>query len=160
MWHNWNNEKFSPHAFFLLLVFFLRYNISDCVEISLCNGWSITNENNGKIRTAVQVKEKKQFDLFSIGLLEILIRNESLPSGVYSALYNAKLTDSLLKSFNDVNLRWIAREKWTYSLEFNGSGNNLTHIYLVSENVIESDRMLLLNLLQRQKILDIFPQTI
>lgn len=53
----------------------------------------------------------------SIGLH---ITGESLPSGVYSALENAKIVDSVVNSFNDVNLRWIARDVWTYSLKFDG----------------------------------------
>lgn len=67
-------------------------------------------------------------DIFSILFSGIRIHNETVPSGVYSALNNAKLTDSVLMSFNDVNLRWIAREKWTYSLEFNG--RKLSHALL------------------------------
>lgn len=50
----------------------------------------------------------------------IEIPNEQLPSGVYSALENANLTDSVLNSYNDVKLRWIAKEKWTYSIDFDG----------------------------------------
>lgn len=55
--------------------------------------------------------------LIAIG---IEIPNEQIPSGVYSALENANLTDSVLNSYNDVKLRWIAKEKWTYSIDFNG----------------------------------------
>lgn len=50
----------------------------------------------------------------------IRITGESLPSGVYSTLENAKIVDSVVNSFNDVNLRWIARDVWTYSLQFDG----------------------------------------
>lgn len=51
----------------------------------------------------------------------IKIQNEQIPSGVYSALERANLTDSVLKSYNDVNLRWIAKENWKYSLNFDGN---------------------------------------
>lgn len=51
----------------------------------------------------------------------IIIRNKRLPSGVYSALEEANITRSVLDSDNDVKLRWIAEEEWTYSLNFNGN---------------------------------------
>lgn len=50
----------------------------------------------------------------------IQITGETLPSGVYSALENAKIVGSVVNSFNDVNLRWIATDVWTYSLKFDG----------------------------------------
>lgn len=33
---------------------------------------------------------------------------------------NGNVTDSVLNSYNDVNLRWIARDNWKYSLNFGG----------------------------------------
>lgn len=50
----------------------------------------------------------------------IQIHNEQLPSGVYTALQNGNITDSVLNSYNDVNLRWVAKNNWTYSLNFGG----------------------------------------
>lgn len=124
MERKWNNEILSRHKILILWVFFLACIISDCFEIPLCKEWAITNENNSKIRNYSQFKTigfhscmSAWYNCFS----GILVRNETLPSGVYSALKNAKVTDSVLNSFNDVDLRWIAREKWTYSLEFDGT---------------------------------------
>ncbi|XP_055677414.1 beta-mannosidase [Lutzomyia longipalpis] len=48
----------------------------------------------------------------------IIIEEISLPSGVYTALQEAHHVDSVLYSYNDVNLRWIAMETWTYTLDF------------------------------------------
>lgn len=53
-------------------------------------------------------------------VLGIVIGNQSIPSGVYSALEEVNVTESVLHSFNDVKLRWIANENWTYSLTFEG----------------------------------------
>lgn len=122
MWHEWNNRMKIRHQFFILLVIFLPCN---CLEFLLCDEWTITNENNSKynnccskqIHSDCFYSYHRLYNYFS----GIRIHNETLPSGVYSALNNAKLTDSVLKSFNDVDLRWIAREKWTYFLVFNGS---------------------------------------
>lgn len=50
----------------------------------------------------------------------IQLTDQLLPSGVYSALEDAKITESVLHSYNDVKLRWIAYETWTYLLKFNG----------------------------------------
>lgn len=61
----------------------------------------------------------------------IKIQNEQIPSGVYSALERANVTDSVLKSFNDVNLRWIAKENWKYSLNFDGM--HISQILLLFE---------------------------
>lgn len=43
------DEPFFRHPWFMIMVFFLSFNISDCFEIPLCEGWSITNENNSKM---------------------------------------------------------------------------------------------------------------
>lgn len=51
--------------------------------------------------------------------LGIKVHNERIPSGVFSALQNANITDSVVNSYNDVNLRWIGKDKWKYSLDFN-----------------------------------------
>lgn len=53
-------------------------------------------------------------------MLGIVVKEQNLPSGVYSALENANITGSVLNSYNDVKLRWIAYEKWTYTLNFDG----------------------------------------
>lgn len=49
----------------------------------------------------------------------IELHDISLPSGVYSELEKAEITGSVLFSFNDVQLRWIGLENWTYTLQFN-----------------------------------------
>lgn len=48
MWDEWSNGKFFRHSLLIIVVFFLSFNISGCFEISLCEQWSITNENNSK----------------------------------------------------------------------------------------------------------------
>lgn len=52
--------------------------------------------------------------------LGIQIQDQRIPTGAYTALEKAGITDSLLSSFNDVDQRWIAHEEWTYSLSFDG----------------------------------------
>lgn len=69
-----------------------RGAISESVrEVEFTSGWSIRN-GNGSI-----TKDKLK-----------------LPSGVYSALYG----EDVLLSYNDVNMRWIAYDNWTYSRTF------------------------------------------
>lgn len=53
--------------------------------------------------------------------LGIELVNQTIPSGVYSALEEANVTESVMFSYNDVDLRWIANENWTYSLVFSGN---------------------------------------
>lgn len=53
-------------------------------------------------------------------MIGLIVKDQNLPSGVYSVLENANITGSVLNSYNDVKLRWIANEKWTYSLNFDG----------------------------------------
>jgi beta-mannosidase len=61
----------------------------------------------------------------------IKLQNISIPSGIYSALESANLTESVLYSYNDVNLRWIAHQTWNYSLNFEISAENLNHEFLI-----------------------------
>lgn len=71
------------------------------------------------LKKMICIARKRTFE-FSF-ITGIKIENEQIPSGVYSALERSNITDSVLKSFNDVNLRWIAKENWKYSIDFNGT---------------------------------------
>uniref|UniRef100_A0A0K8U7S0 beta-mannosidase n=1 Tax=Bactrocera latifrons TaxID=174628 RepID=A0A0K8U7S0_BACLA len=65
---------------------------SELVEfVDLNANWSITNQN-----------------------LMVSKSNIHLPSGVYSALYG----EDVLNSYNDINMRWIALDNWTYTRTF------------------------------------------
>ncbi|XP_030369680.1 beta-mannosidase [Scaptodrosophila lebanonensis] len=76
----------------LLCAFGTDLSKADRVEvIELANGWMITNQNGSMTKD-----------------------NVKLPSGVYSAFYN----EEVLNSFNDVRLRWLAYDNWTYSNNF------------------------------------------
>ena len=55
----------------------------------------------------------------------------SIPSGVYSDLENAGITESVLFSYNDVSLRWIALENWVYKLDFNVTEDDLDHDFMI-----------------------------
>lgn len=44
---------------------------------------------------------------------------------------NDGYTESVLFSYNDVKLRWIALENWTYSLTFNVTEQDLQHKFVV-----------------------------
>ena len=61
----------------------------------------------------------------------IEIHDISVPSGVYSDLEAAGKTESVLFSYNDIKLRWIARENWVYSVEFTTSRDDLQHNSIV-----------------------------
>lgn len=61
----------------------------------------------------------------------IELHDISIPSGVYSDLEEAGVTESVLFSYNDVKLRWIALENWTYSLEFNVTSDYLKHNFVI-----------------------------
>lgn len=51
---------------------------------------------------------------------DITLLDQTIPSGVYSALEEANMTESILYANNDVDLRWISTEEWTYELDFKG----------------------------------------
>lgn len=61
----------------------------------------------------------------------IEILDLSVPTGVYSDLENANLTESVLFSYNDIKLRWIAGENWTYSLKFEMTSQDLFHKFVI-----------------------------
>lgn len=44
---------------------------------------------------------------------------------------SAEITESVLFSYNDVKLRWIAKENWTYSLQFNVTSFDLSHQFVM-----------------------------
>lgn len=51
---------------------------------------------------------------------DITLPNQNIPSGIYSALEDSSQIESILLSYNDVNLRWVSKLNWTYTLTFNG----------------------------------------
>jgi beta-mannosidase len=56
------------------------------------------------------------------------LTDQKLPSGVYSALEDADITGSVLFGTNDVKLRWIANDNWTYSLKFDRNINGIVKL--------------------------------
>lgn len=81
----------------LLLLLLLIGGGAAAVDIGLNAGWSVRNGNGS-----------------------LLLTGQSLPSGVYSALEQAGIVESVLLGYNDVRLRWISRDYWTYELRFDG----------------------------------------
>lgn len=74
------------------------------------------------------------------------VPNISIPSGVYSDLENAGITESVLFSYNDVDLRWIALENWIYKLDFNLSQEDLEHkSVILTFNGLDSITKVILN---------------
>uniref|UniRef100_A0A1L8EBR4 beta-mannosidase n=2 Tax=Haematobia irritans TaxID=7368 RepID=A0A1L8EBR4_HAEIR len=89
-------------SFFFALLSSPQQVASDSVSVVYLNRkWSLRNQNE------------------SISLTDI-----SLPSGVYSALYGEEVLDS----WNDVNMRWIAYDNWTYTNEFSVNTTELRNI--------------------------------
>ncbi|XP_053954052.1 beta-mannosidase-like [Anastrepha ludens] len=91
--------KRNPALAILSFASFILAAHSELVEIVDLNAnWSLTNQN-----------------------LTISRSNIHLPSGVYSALYG----EDVLKSYNDINMRWISLDNWTYTRIFKVSRNHL-----------------------------------
>ncbi|KAH8418054.1 hypothetical protein KR222_010988, partial [Zaprionus bogoriensis] len=55
--------------------------------------------------------------------------NVTLPSGIYSIFYQ---NDELLKSYNDVRLRWLAYDNWTYTNRFEFDTDHYRHVHSVN----------------------------
>lgn len=55
----------------------------------------------------------------------------TIPSGVYSDLEQNKYTNSVLFSYNDVALRWIGLDNWSYSLKFNITEDIIKHQFVL-----------------------------
>lgn len=48
----------------------------------------------------------------------IIVRNVVIPNGAYSVLEAAGFTKPVFESYNDVDLRWVARQNWTFETSF------------------------------------------
>lgn len=76
--------------------------------------------------TYANIRSQKQHKILTKShIAGIKLNDQNLPSGVFSALEQAGLTESVLFSYNDVALRWIAADNWTYTREFNGKNKKL-----------------------------------
>lgn len=80
---------------FLVIVIVFMISADDAKVIDLNSGWKLANDS-------MQITDIK------------------LPSGVYTELEKNNVTESVLFSKNDVDLRWIGLVNWTYSLNFKG----------------------------------------
>lgn len=89
----------------LLLCSVVGYGRS--LDVGLNDGWTIRNGNGS-----------------------IVLHNQTVPSGVYSALELAGLAGSVLHGLNDVQLRWVSRDVWTYALQFNGMDYLYIYIHI------------------------------
>ncbi|XP_059621237.1 beta-mannosidase [Phlebotomus argentipes] len=109
----WYFGAMSSAATMTLLVLYLVASTSSS-QIVLNTGWSLHSENTS-----------------------ISINGISLPSGVYSALQDAGYTNSVLHSYNDVQLRWAAMDNWAYSVNFTVTDEVLAakHIILTLHGV-------------------------
>uniref|UniRef100_A0A1L8DQR0 beta-mannosidase n=1 Tax=Nyssomyia neivai TaxID=330878 RepID=A0A1L8DQR0_9DIPT len=76
-----------------LVLYFFAFTSSNQLVLNM--NWTLLNENES-----------------------IVVEKISLPSGVYSVLQENKLALNVLHSYNDVNLRWIAMDNWTYLTDF------------------------------------------
>ncbi|XP_058443267.1 beta-mannosidase-like [Malaya genurostris] len=47
----------------------------------------------------------------------IKLANVHLPSGIYTALEQASIIESIYDAKNDLSTRWIAKDNWTYSID-------------------------------------------
>lgn len=99
-------------------IFLHRLQCTAGHTIYLTSGWTITNGNRSEWKRGVWKQNTSKLTKFCLG---IELVNQTIPSGVYSALEEANVTESVMFSYNDVDLRWIANENWTYSLVFSGN---------------------------------------
>jgi beta-mannosidase len=76
----------------------------------------------------------------------IVLNNLSVPIGVHNALTDAKLTQNLLYGYNDVNLRWILYDDWTFTNYFQIDDNlNDNFVYLLEFLEIDTIASIYLN---------------
>ncbi|XP_055850263.1 beta-mannosidase [Episyrphus balteatus] len=80
-------------------------NSESVKEVEFTSGWSIKNENGS-----------------------ITKGNLKLPSGIYSSLH----AEDVLLSYNDVNMRWIAYDNWTYSRTFKVEKSDIENVQFVN----------------------------
>ncbi|XP_017085650.1 beta-mannosidase [Drosophila eugracilis] len=93
-----------------LLCGFLIYGVhGDKVEIIELSNWTITNQNGS-----------------------IKISNQTLPSGIYSAF-----APRVLESYNDIDVRYLAYENWTYTnlFQFDFRHYKKSHINLTFHGI-------------------------
>jgi beta-mannosidase len=68
---------------------------------------------------------------FNFIFIGIQINDIKIPNGVYSDLEKNLITESVLFSFNDVDLRWIGLDNWTYFITFDVPDDFLMHSFLI-----------------------------
>lgn len=108
--------KFFIFVLLLLITILLNQNVTSkkSGERDISQFWRIENEN---------------------GTLKI--ENQTIPSGIYSALEQALIIESVLDFKNDLTTKWIARDNWTYSvpLTCNIKELNFTNVVLTLHGV-------------------------
>uniref|UniRef100_A0A182JII5 beta-mannosidase n=1 Tax=Anopheles atroparvus TaxID=41427 RepID=A0A182JII5_ANOAO len=59
-----------------------------------------------------------------------VIPNQTLPSGVYTALEQSMIIGSLLEEYNDVNTSWVGQRDWIYRTNISCTANDYNHVLL------------------------------
>ncbi|XP_058443272.1 beta-mannosidase-like isoform X2 [Malaya genurostris] len=108
--------KFLLFVILLFITIMLNQNVTSkkSGERDLSQFWRLENEN---------------------GTLKL--DNLTLPSGVYTALEQGLIIESILDLKNDITTKWIARDNWTFSLDIpcNQEELNYTNVILTLHGV-------------------------
>ncbi|KAG5679138.1 hypothetical protein PVAND_008730 [Polypedilum vanderplanki] len=95
-------------ALLLLISTCLVLHGTEAISIPLQNDWILKNSDR-----------------------DIEIKNIQIPSGIFSDLEAANVTESILFSYNDVKLRKFSYSNWSYSLNFNMTQEDLNHTTMI-----------------------------
>jgi beta-mannosidase len=76
----------------------------------------------------------------------LVLKDLTVPLGVHSALMDANITGSVLYGYNDINLRWILYEDWTFTNYFQITEDlNEEYVYLLEFLEIDTIASVYLN---------------
>lgn len=103
----------------VVVLFLFHIDHSQSYNIYLTTGWTITNANESTYFANCLISPRF-YTYQRLSNVGIHLVNQTIPSGVYSALENAGITPSVFDGYNDINLRWIAHDNWTYKIRFPG----------------------------------------
>uniref|UniRef100_A0A182LSD3 beta-mannosidase n=1 Tax=Anopheles culicifacies TaxID=139723 RepID=A0A182LSD3_9DIPT len=130
--------KFFLFVILLLVTIMLNQHVTSkrSAELDLELLWQIQDTKGGKYDTSAeeQIGQSAE-DLVQNLSIVYVIPNQTLPSGVYTALEQSMVIGSLLEEYNDVNTTWVGETDWIYRTNLSCLAEGYRYVLLTFHGV-------------------------
>uniref|UniRef100_A0A182PVA2 beta-mannosidase n=1 Tax=Anopheles epiroticus TaxID=199890 RepID=A0A182PVA2_9DIPT len=127
--------KFFLFVILLLVTIMLNQHVTSkrSAELDLELLWRIQDTKGGKRCRQLVPHEMGNNELPLVAVF--VIQNQTVPSGVYSALEQSMIIGSLLEDYNDYNTSWVGETDWIYRTNLSCLAEDYRYVLLTFHGV-------------------------